>query len=198
MINPLGVIIAGGQSRRFNENQSQEIDKFLTSFGRTTLLGHIIDRAKAQIPDLILNVNGDVDRVQPYAMEVIEDEYPDVGPLGGIYVAMKAAKAKGYSHIVTFSSDSPFFPEDYVERLASVRDVKIAISKSGDKFHPVMGLFDVSLLDDLKDYLNSGERRVLWWVKRHPYEEVVWDIKNPDPFLNINTQQDLAAAEKFL
>lgn len=194
----LGVIIAGGQSRRFNDEKSQQTDKFLATFGKTTLLGHIIDRARQQIPDLILNVNGDVVRVSPYGLDVIKDDFPDGGPLGGIYAALMAAKAKGHSHIITFSSDSPFFPDDYVERMTGQTGVKIAIAKCGDRFHPVMGIFEVSLLDDLKAYLVSGERRVMWWVRRHAYEEVIWDAKDPDPFLNINTQQDLIEAVKFL
>ncbi len=198
MTNPLGVIVAGGQSRRFNESRPEEIDKFLMPFGKTTLLEYIIDRAKKQVPNLILNVNGDVDRVLPYGLDIIKDDFSDAGPLGGIYTAMKEAAAKGHSHIVTFSSDSPYFPDDYVTRLTERQDIKIAIASSGEKYHPVMGLFEVSLRDDLKAYLESGERRVMWWVRRHPYRQVVWDKKNPDPFLNINTEQDLAEAEKFL
>lgn len=167
-------------------------------FGQTTLLGHIIDRAKKQISNLILNVNGDVGRVLSYGLDIIGDEMADAGPLGGILAAMKAAKAKGHRHIVTFSGDSPFFPDDYVKRLTGERDVRIAIARSGDKQHPVMGVFEVSLYDDLKAYIENGERRVMWWVKRHSHGEVVWDIKNPDPFFNINTRQDLDEAEKYL
>jgi len=167
-------------------------------FGKTTLLGHIIDGAKRQIPDLILNVNGDAGRVSSYGLPVIKDELCDVGPLGGILAALKAAQAKGHSHIISFSCDSPYFPDDYVARLMAAGDGKIAISKSGDKCHPVMGIFDVSLHDDLKDYLAGGERRVMWWVKRHSYGEVVWEMTDPDPFCNINRIEDLEKAEQYL
>lgn len=167
-------------------------------FGKTTLLGHIIDRARQQIPDLILNVNGDVNRVLSYGLDVIRDDVSDAGPLGGIFTAMKDAAAKGYSHIVTFSGDSPFFPDNYVERLVDQSAAKITIAGSGGKVHPVMGLFDVALRNDLEACLAGGERRVMGWIRRHPYEKVVWDDKNPDPFLNINTPQDLVEAEKFL
>lgn len=167
-------------------------------FGKTTLLGHIVCRAKKQIPDLILNVNGEVDRVSSYGLDVIRDDMPDAGPLGGILAAMKAAKDKGYSHIITFSSDSPFFPSDYVKRLMGESGEKTAISVSGDKFHPVMGIFEVSLRGDLQDYLESGERRVMWWVRRHSHEKIIWDITNPDPFFNINRAEDLAQAEQYL
>ncbi|VAW03470.1 hypothetical protein MNBD_ALPHA01-1775 [hydrothermal vent metagenome] len=212
-IKPLGVIIAGGQSRRFNEtsqNPDRPVDKFLMAFGSTTLLGHIIDRAKRQIPHLILNSNGDPDRLQPFGLDIISDEIKDVGPLGGILSAMKAAQAGGHSHIISFSSDSPFFPDDYVARLVGAvqkNNVRIAISqswgvksrgKSEIRSHPVMGIYEVSLQDDLGSYIKSGGRRVLPWINQQPHEKVVWDTSDPDPFFNINRPEELAEAEKFL
>ncbi len=207
-MKPLGVIIAGGQSRRFNEisqGSARPVDKFLMAFGSTTLLGHIIDRAKRQIPHLILNSNGNPGRLQSYGLDIISDEIKDVGPLGGILSAMKVAQAGGHSHIIGFSSDSPFFPDDYVARLIQAvqnNDVTIAISQSGKKSeirsHPVMGIYEVSLQDDLGSYIKSGGRRVLPWINRQPHEKVVWDTSDPDPFFNINRPEELAEAERFL
>ncbi|PCI33081.1 MAG: molybdenum cofactor guanylyltransferase MobA [Alphaproteobacteria bacterium] len=198
---PLGVIIAGGQSRRFQDSPSSHsypIDKFLAPFGGTTLLGHIIHRARKQLPDLMLNVNGDPARVAAYGLDIIGDEVPDAGPLGGILATMTSAEAQGYAHIITFSSDSPFFPGDYVAQLRAVQNMPIAIARSGDKIHPVMGLFAVSLRQDLAAYLEQGDRRVRGWIARHSHKEVVWDNKNPDPFFNINRIEDLEAAEQYL
>ncbi len=207
-VKPLGVIIAGGQSRRFNEtsqNPGRPVDKFLMAFGSTTLLGHIIDRAKRQIPHLILNSNSDPSRLQSYGLDIISDEIKDVGPLGGILSAMKAAQTGGHSHIISFSSDSPFFPDDYVARLIQAvqrNNARIAISQSWEKSeirsHPVMGIYEVSLQDDLGSYIKGGARRVLPWVNQQPHEKVVWDTSDPDPFFNINRPEELAEAEKFL
>ena len=197
----LGIIIAGGQSQRFNKNSFSHQDKYLASFGETTLLGHIIDRAKIQCDDLILNVNGDQNRVLGYGLDVISDDYIDVGPLGGILAALSAARDKGHRHIITFSSDSPYFPDDYLDRLmAAVNrdDNKVAVASSGGRCHPVMGAFSVTCQDNLKKYIESGERRVMPWVKQQAHEEVIWEPAEPDPFFNINSAEDLAEAEKYL
>lgn len=196
----LGVIIAGGQSRRFNQVVSEKNnprDKFLMPFGKTTLLGHIIDRARQQLPEVILNINGDQRRVSSYGLDVIPDDVADAGPLGGILAGLKEAGARGYSHIITFSGDCPFFPDDYGDRLVQA-EREIAVACTGEKPHPVMGFFAVSLQDDLRAYLAAGERRVMVWVRRHPHEKVVWDEKTPDPFFNINRPGDLAQAEGYL
>lgn len=219
-MTPLGIIIAGGQSRRFQAGSgdtSRQIDKFLSPFGPSTLLGHIIHRAQQQISHVMLNVNGDPQRVSSYGLDIFSDTFDDVGPLGGVCTAMKLAGERGFSHIVTFSSDSPFFPENYVTRLMRVvsKDrVPIAISQSGigqqtisdtecgqndkGRLHPVMGVFAVSLYDDLKAYIERGERRVMWWVQQHSYAKVVWSEMEPDPFFNINSREDLEKAEKLL
>lgn len=199
-----GVIIAGGRSRRFISDaysapKSSDLkDKFLQPFGPATLLGFIVRRAQAQISPLWLNVNGDQARVRSYGLEVLSDEIPDRGPLGGILAAMNRAKNRGYRHIITFSGDCPFFPDDYVARLSADSPASIILSNSEGRDHPVMARFAVSLGDDLAAYLAGGERRVMEWIRQHPYEKVVWDNKNPDPFLNINTADELAAAKKYL
>lgn len=201
MTLPLGVIIAGGQSQRFNENSFQHQDKFLTKFGATTLLGHIIDRAKIQCGDLILNVNGDQNRVSDYGLDIISDDYPDVGPLGGILAGLLAAQEKGHSHIITFSGDSPFFPDDYLDRLMSAvntGDKTVAVASSGGRCHPVMGAFSVTCQDSLKHYIESGERRVMPWVRGQAHEDIIWAATEPDPFFNINSPDDLRLAEQYL
>lgn len=171
-------------------------------FGPATLLDHIVIRAKKQIPDLILNVNGDPDRVLSCGCDVIADNFPDAGPLGGILAAMTYGQDHGYGSVVTFSGDSPFFPDDYVARLIGAAAIEekwvISVAKSADKFHPVMGCFDVSLRDDLAAYITCGERRVMGWIRRHHLCEVVWNSASPDPFFNINTPAELAEAEKYL
>ncbi len=213
----LGVIIAGGQSRRFNlppqvpPDQSQaRIDKFLMPFGTSSLLGHIIDRAQKQVDRLVLNINGDAARLPAHiaalGLEIISDEIKDIGPLGGILTAMKLAKKNEFSHIITFSGDSPFFPDDYAARLMSAvgtTDAKIAICQSRDEAgeihrHPTMGIYQADLQEGLAAYIHDGGRRVMAWIVGQPHKELVWDNISPDPFLNINRREDLAAAEKYL
>jgi len=219
----LGVIIAGGKSRRFNRLSQRpsappeqldscpqtRVDKFLMPFGSSSLLGHIIDRAQKQVDSLILNINGDPRRLQSCGqakdLKVIADDIRDVGPLGGILTAMNAATKNGYSHIITFSGDSPFFPDDYVVRLTgAVRttEARIAICKSrgadGEIHrHPTMGIYAAELQDDLATYIHDGGRRVMEWVGRQPYKDLIWDNMRPDPFFNINRREDLMAAEKL-
>lgn len=166
------------------------------------MLGHIIERAKKQTSQLILNVNGDQNRVLtydlPHELTMIKDDFPDSGPLGGILAGMRFGQAQGFDHMVTFACDTPFFPEDYVARLLGCHEAPVVLSQSHGKAHPVMGLFAASLADDLQIYLEQGGRRVMDWINRHDPKLVVWDNIDPDPFFNINHPEDLERAQKYL
>ena len=52
--------------------------------------------------------------------------------------------------------------------------------------------------DALEAALRAGERKIDRWTLRHGVREVAFDDTPVDPFFNINTQEDLAAAELVL
>ena len=191
----LGLILAGGRSRRMGGR-----DKFLLPFGEGILLEHILGRARPQVGEVVLSFNGDLKQVEPFGLSVVRDTIEDAGPLGGVLAGLRAAEERHYDYLLSFAGDVPFVPVDYRDRLEQAvggENVMAAVARSGDRVHPVMGLWSVSLARDLEAYLLSGERKVMTWLDRHNYQEVVWD-DTPDPFMNINTPEDLNRARKQL
>ncbi|HML28328.1 MAG TPA: NTP transferase domain-containing protein, partial [Hyphomicrobium sp.] len=86
----LGVILAGGRSRRFGGG-----DKTLAEIDGQSILARVISRFRPQVGRLALSVNGDVQRFADFAIETISDcESPELGPLSGILAAMDWAKAR--------------------------------------------------------------------------------------------------------
>lgn len=185
----LGVIIAGGASRRMGGG-----DKFLLSLCGTKILDHVINRLSPQVDSLILNTNHEK---LDTSLEVVPDLIKDAGPLGGLYTALKLAKQRGYSKIVTVPADTPFIPDDFVTRLYACSASSVVVAKSHGQIHPVLGLWDVDLVDDVERSLKKGERKMMSWIEKHSPSQVNW-TDAPDPFFNINTSEDLAAAEKRL
>jgi molybdopterin-guanine dinucleotide biosynthesis protein A len=65
--------------------------------------------------------------------------------------------------------------------------------------HPVFGLWHASLLKPIEEQLQSGESpRLQDWVSAQKPVEVDFAFEGLDPFFNINTPQDLYAAEAQL
>ena len=100
---------------------------------------------------------------------------------------------------MSFACDCPFLPADLAMRLeeARARDgAELALAESGGGLHPVFGLWPVALREKLRHaLLVEGERSTRHWAARHRLAIAQWPIEPFDPFFNINTREDLAAAE---
>jgi molybdopterin-guanine dinucleotide biosynthesis protein A len=96
--------------------------------------------------------------------------------------------------------DCPFLPTDLVERLHATRTAsgrRLACAKSGDWRHPVVGLWPVALRHDLRHALVVEDlRKIEVWSTRHGVAFAEWPAIPIDPFFNVNTPDDLAAAER--
>ncbi len=192
----LGLILAGGRARRMGGG-----DKPLLELGGRTLLARVAERLGRQCgAGLALSANGDPARFGAFPGPILPDTLPDQpGPLAGILAGLEHAAGSGVAAVVSVSGDAPFLPEDLVVRLAALRpEAGIALAASGERRHYTIALWPAALRDDLRCYLESGERRVGGFIARHPVEAVSWPVVPVDPFLNINTPEDLAAAEAAL
>ncbi len=190
----LAVFLAGGLARRMGGG-----DKALLSLGGRSLLDHAISRIGPQVAAMVLNANGDPARFAACGLPVVADPLPDFpGPLAGILAGMRYAAAldSGLTEMVSIPTDTPFLPADLVARLQTA--APLAVACSGGRTHPVVGLWPVRLADALEAALRAGERKIDRWTLRHGVREVAFDDTPVDPFFNINTQEDLAAAELVL
>lgn len=55
----------------------------------------------------------------------------------------------------------------------------------------------VALRDDLRQALAGGLRKIVLWTDQHAAGEALFDTGSADPFFNINTPEDLQAAERM-
>ncbi len=199
----IGVLLAGGQSRRFGGG-----DKTLSALAGKPMLEHAIDRLSPQVNALVLNANGDPGRFAAYGLTVVADPVGDyAGPLAGVLAGLDWAKREsGARWVVTAAGDSPLFPDDLVARLMAAvegRYPAIALAACGDQIHPTFGLWPVALAGDLSDALKTGVRRIVSWTDNHDCTIVDFGQHTQgshvfDPFFNVNTREDLQAAEALL
>jgi len=197
MNTPPGVILAGGRASRMGGG-----DKGLLPLGRSTILGHVIDRLAPQVAGLALNANGDPTRFAALGLPVLPDTVGGLaGPLAGVLAGLDWAAGLGASHVITAAADTPFLPADLVQRLmqaAQTAGTPVALAATSDGRHPTFGLWPVALREDLRSALAGGLRKVVDWADRHGCASADFPAGPPDPFFNINTPQDLALAEAML
>jgi molybdopterin-guanine dinucleotide biosynthesis protein A len=196
----IGAILAGGLARRLGGG-----DKALRTVGDRTVLAWLIDRLAPQVARLILNANADPGRFGALGLPVVADSLPDFqGPLAGVLAALdwSAGSAPGIEWVVTVPGDTPFIPHDLVTRLHAGRQRSNAImacAASQDRAHPVIGLWPVSVRDDMRSALTEhGVRRIDGFMQRYACAVVDWPAAPVDPFFNVNTPDDLAEANRLV
>jgi len=197
-MNIVGLLLAGGQSRRMGGG-----DKALRLLAGRTLLDRVIDRVQPQVAALVLNANGDPSRFARFGLPVVADSIADfAGPLAGILAGLDwtAANRPDCAVVVSIASDAPFLPGDLVARLVEgmhKEGAELACAASGGQPHPVIGLWPVRLRDELRRALAAeGIRKVDAWTARYALATVAFpdEIDGVDPFFNANRPEDLDRA----
>jgi molybdopterin-guanine dinucleotide biosynthesis protein A len=195
----IGVILAGGQSRRFGGG-----DKFLKKLNGKLLIDHVVDRVRSQTGDLIINSNSDAVLFKTQSLPIVPDSIQGyAGPLAGVLTGMEwVLKNKPESQwIATFPSDAPFIPLDCVKKMqlrAEKEKADIVCAASGGRKHPVCALWRVDLASDLrKAMLNEEMRKIDLWTARHRLSIVEFPNEPYDFFFNINRPGDLERAEEI-
>ena len=195
----LGLVLAGGLARRMGGG-----DKIMLRIGGATILERVLDRFRPQCAAIVLNANGDPARFASTGLPVVPDSIPDfAGPLAGILAGLDwaAAHAPDIAWIASVPGDGPFLPRDLVARLHDARIAggkPFACARSGDWRHPVVGVWPVALRADLRHALVEEDlHKIELWTARHGVAIAEWPDQPVDPFFNVNTPDDAAAAERI-
>ena len=185
----LGVILAGGLARRMGGG-----DKSLHLLAGRPLIAHIIAGLDPQVARLVLNANGDPARFARFGLDILPDSIPGhPGPLAGILAGLDHAAGLGIDWVVTAPADAPFLPLDLVARLHAARgNAPMAMAASAGRTHPVAALWSVAMRATLRAALAGGQRKV--GAVTGSAAIATWPDTPVDPFFNINTAADLAAA----
>lgn len=187
------VVLAGGEGRRMGGGKPSRRLAGHSLIERALALAHRwSDKVAVAIRDplQIAGVEG---------ATVIVDE-GDEGPLEGVRSALRFAWDEGLVGVLTIACDIPLAPHDLMDRLAAALTPGIgaAVATSGDVLHPAAALWSSHALDALPAYLASGRSSLKGFAEHVGYVAVEWPTEPYDPFLNVNSPEDLAAAEALI
>ena len=201
-VTPLYLLLAGGKSRRMGGG-----DKNLITLGGKPLLGHVIDRCVPSGAPAVINANGDAGRYEEFGLPVVGDVVDGfAGPLAGVLTGLEHAAAHHpqVSHVITLATDAPFLPRELAARLMTAVDegAQMAQAQSAGRRHPVFAIWPVSMAPALRRALvDEGLRKIDDFTARYDCAIVGFEPEAdgaPDPFTNLNTPEDLAAARAHL
>ncbi len=194
MTQCVGVILAGGQATRYGGRP-----KGLERVGGRRVVDRVADALALATDELLLIANDPAGAEWLPGVRVASDVRPGCGSLGGIHAALVHA---GTSALVV-AWDMPFLAPALLQELrAAGEDADVAVPESGSRrgVEPLCAFYRPTCIAPIEHALDAGDRRVIAFfdavrVHRLPLESV---RRHGDPaflFLNVNTPQDLAAAE---
>lgn len=194
------LIYAGGLARRMGG-----VNKALVPLGGEPMAARVARRLKGCAAVTVINANRDLAALSAYADAVLPDVLEGFpGPLAGLD-AIARAKLPGIEWVLTAPCDSPFVPEDLLDRFAQAleRSPETAAfyAAAGESSHYAFALIRIDALADEKTgvraYLAKGEHRLGGWLKECGGAEAV-PMADGEAFENLNTLEEIQAAEARL
>jgi molybdopterin-guanine dinucleotide biosynthesis protein A len=171
-------------------------DKGLAHIAGREMIGYIVDTLAVNVDQIVVNANRNLARYRQYPVTVVPDSIDGYqGPLAGVEAGLSAASTEW---VYTCPCDSPMQSVELLPHLwAQVQQAgaDIAVAHDGERTHPVFLLLKCELLSSLRSYLGDGQRKIDRWFEAHQLVQV--DCRQfAQSFVNINTPEELALAEK--
>ncbi len=193
MINVDGVILAAGRSSRMGS-----VNKVQSVLAGRTLLEHAVTKLTPQVDRLV--VNGDKNLCGDGAIADKVEGFK--GPLVGLYSALLSDKLSSAQYLMMAPCDGPFIPENLAAALyreISATNADIACVRYQDFAQPTFSLWHKRVTPVVEQALlvkkNGGFKPLLEGLNSVYLD---WPEQVINPFFNINTQDDLAEAERLL
>jgi molybdopterin-guanine dinucleotide biosynthesis protein A len=181
-----GVVLAGGQSRRFGRN------KALEEWNGERLLDLAIRGLKPRCQSVLVVAN-DLLPYVPTEATLVRDILPGQGPLGGIFTALFFSPTPW---VFVKATDMPFLIPEVVERMAKLaRGVDAVVPVKDGFYEPLFALYHIRCLPLIAQLLERNEKQIVRFYAKAKVailEQEQWRPLDPGGlnFKNINTPDE--------
>jgi len=185
-------ILAGGRSTRMGA------DKAFLEFQGETLLSRALSLARSLTTEVFLV--GERDRFAAFA-PVIEDLYPDHGPLGGIHAALSASASELN---LVLAVDTPLLTSALLRFLveqARASSAVVTVPRVAGGYQPLCAVYRRPFRETAEAALRQGRNKIDPLFSALPLrvleeEELARFEFLPEMFDNLNTREDLERAAR--
>jgi molybdopterin-guanine dinucleotide biosynthesis protein A len=192
-----GLVLAGGEARRLGGG-----DKPLLQVAGRPMLASVI--AALGVTPVAISANGDPTRFAGFGLPVLPDgPFHGQGPLAGVLAGLQWAATQGAASLLTAPGDTPFLPTDLAQRLQPppcaaaspcAADSPCAAASQGRRHH-LVALWPLSCTNTLRIWLSTpGPRSAAAFAASIGMRYIDFPVLQGDPFANVNTPDELAAA----
>ena len=174
-------------------------DKAFVEFQGRTLLGRSLELARSVSADV--RIVGSRDKFALFA-PVVEDEFRDCGPLGGIHAALRASQT---DINLILAVDMPFlsraFLEYLIEQARGAPDAIVVVPRCDAGSQPLCAIYRREFAAAAENALRAGQNKIdLLFEMVHTRVIAQSELESAgftsDMFRNLNTPEELEAQKR--
>lgn len=152
------ILLAGGQGSRMNHQ-----DKAWLAYQGKPLILHVLDRIKDTVQEIIISTNRTGPEYDNLPYPCIADNHPGFpGPLEGISSCIPEIRTP---FTLVIPCDVPHLPVSLNRNLFdNIGDSDICVASDGERVQPLIFLARTCCLQDIRTYLDAGNRSVRGWL----------------------------------
>lgn len=188
-----GIILAGGKSSRMGT------DKGMQELCGKPLIGYAIQVLSELCGTIIISTSSDA--YQSLGYKTVADEIPGIGPMGGIYSAIRQSKTEKN---LVLSCDLPFVSKELLSYiLESSEGCQVAVPWKGSQhYEPLCGFYSLSIKEKVHAFIKNENYKLPDLFEEIRINKLIiskeLDFYHENLFMNVNSKHDLAAAEKLM
>lgn len=153
------LVLVGGKSRRMNGN-----NKAFLKFENKSFIEKITDQL-TEFHNIYISVD-DKEKYKNLNFILLEDIYKNIGPIGGIYSALKAIDEK---YIFVTACDMPKITKEFVQFICNsiTEDIQCVVTKDEDgRIYPLGGVYSKDIIYIIEDMIEQKDYKLLNLIKR--------------------------------
>jgi molybdopterin-guanine dinucleotide biosynthesis protein A len=196
--NITACILSGGKSSRMGVNKS------LLDINGTSLIERTLELLDSVFSEVVISSNEE-ELYEFLGKEIIEDIYPDRGPLSGIHSALYSTKTEMNFFI---TCDMPFINKELINYLINIKsDKDIVLPKAEGRIQHLSGIYSKKILPTVEKLIRESMREgsqlrgsiyeLLDQVETEIVDVSGTNFYHSDLFLNINTHEDYIYAKSI-
>lgn len=185
------LILAGGKSTRMNGN-----NKAFLKYKDKTFIENILETLK-EFNKIYISVD-DKEKYKDLDYELIEDEYKEIGPIGGIYSALKVIKE---DYVFITACDMPKISVKFIKILEhnlSRDDKCVVFEDENGRIYPIGGIYSKECLPYVEEMIYMNNYKLTSLVKRLNGKIIsLKDVNlNEYELININNPEEYKDLDK--
>ncbi|MBD3674208.1 MAG: molybdenum cofactor guanylyltransferase [Planctomycetaceae bacterium] len=187
-----GIILCGGKSSRMGR------PKWSLPIGDETCLQRTI-RILREVTSPIIAVAAEDQPITglPADVTLVRDQIPEKGPLAGLSAGLEyLQKHTAITSAYVTSCDAPLLNSEFIASVIDqLGDHDLAVVKEGKFYHPLAGVYRVSLSERVASLLAEDRLRPLFLIEESNSREIdIEELRDVDPNLdslrNMNKPED--------